>query len=110
LYTGAAEYMQWVITPVSAVSVHHCILRLVGRWQPWVGIIRFSIHEAIPIGLLVLFLLKNPEPKAIRNLKDIFTNAVKSIKNRQLFGIFFASAANFILLYGAHVTYLRNFY
>jgi predicted MFS family arabinose efflux permease len=64
---------------------------------------------AIPIGLLVLFLLKNPEPKGDRNLKEYLQNAVKSIKNRQLFGIFFASAANFILLYGAHVTYLPIF-
>lgn len=61
---------------------------------------------AIPIGLLVLFLLKNPEPKGDRNLKEYLRNAVKSLKNRQIFGLFFASAANFILLYGAHITYL----
>lgn len=64
---------------------------------------------AIPIGLLVLFLLKNPEPKGDRNLREYLRNALKSIRNRQIFGLFFASAANFVLLYGAHVTYLPIF-
>jgi len=61
---------------------------------------------AIPIGLLVLFVLHNPEPKGERNLKEYLRNAQKVIKNRQLVGLFIASAANFILLYGAYVTYL----
>lgn len=61
---------------------------------------------AIPIGLLVLFFLKNPEPKGDRNLKAYLQNALKVLKNRQILGLFIASAANFILLYGAHVTYL----
>lgn len=61
---------------------------------------------AIPIGLVVLFALKNPEPKGDRNLKEYLRNGLKSIRNRQLFGLFIASAANFILLYGAYVTYL----
>lgn len=61
---------------------------------------------AIPVGLLVLFFLKNPEPKGERNLKEYLMNALTSLKNRQLFGLFIASAANFLLLYGAYVTYL----
>lgn len=61
---------------------------------------------AIPIGLLVLFALKNPEPKNERNLGEDLRNAVKLLKNRQLVGLFIASAANFVLLYGAYVTYL----
>ena len=61
---------------------------------------------AIPVGLLVLFFLKNPEPKGERNLKEYLLNALASLKNRQLFGLFIASAANFFLLYGAYVTYL----
>lgn len=64
---------------------------------------------AIPIGLLVLFFLKNPEPKGDRNLKAYLQNALKVLKNRQIVGLFIASAANFILLYGAHVTYLPIF-
>jgi MFS family permease len=61
---------------------------------------------AIPIGLLVLFALKNPEPQGERNLQEYLRNAGKVLKNRQLAGLFIASAANFILLYGAYVTYL----
>jgi MFS family permease len=63
---------------------------------------------AIPVGLLVLFGLKNPEPQGQRNLKVYLQNALKTIKNRQLFGLFIASAANFVLLYGAYVTYLPS--
>jgi len=61
---------------------------------------------AIPLGLLVLFALKNPEPQGDRNLKQYLNNAVKVLKNRHLFGLFIASAANFVFLYGAYVTYL----
>ena len=61
---------------------------------------------AIPIGLVVLFALKNPEPKGERNLREYLINARGILKNRQLAGLFIASAANFILLYGAYVTYL----
>ncbi|MEJ1930427.1 MFS transporter [Nostoc sp. NIES-2111] len=61
---------------------------------------------AIPIGLLVIFGLNNPEPKGDRNLREYLTNAGKVLKDRRLFGLFTASAANFVLLYGAYVTYL----
>ncbi|BAY27007.1 major facilitator transporter [Calothrix sp. NIES-2100] len=60
---------------------------------------------AIPIGLLVFFALNNPEPKGDRNLKEYLKNAAKILKNRRLFGLFIASSANFVLLYGAYVTY-----
>lgn len=63
---------------------------------------------AIPVGILVLFGLKNPEPQGQRNLKVYLRNAVKALKNRQLIGLFIASAANFVLLYGAYVTYLPS--
>ncbi|MBD2679075.1 MULTISPECIES: MFS transporter [Nostoc] len=61
---------------------------------------------AIPLGLIVLFRLKNPEPQGDRNFKDYLRNALKVLKNRRLFGLFIASAANFVFLYGAYVTYL----
>ncbi len=63
---------------------------------------------AIPVGLLVLFGLKNPEPQGQRNLQAYLSNALVALKNRQLFGLFIASAANFVLLYGAYVTYLPS--
>ncbi|MFN6565754.1 MFS transporter [Dendronalium sp. ChiSLP03b] len=61
---------------------------------------------AIPIGLLVLFALKNPEPKGDRNRQVDLINTAKVLKNRKLFGLFIASAGNFVLLYGAYITYL----
>lgn len=61
---------------------------------------------AIPVALLVLFVLDNPEPKGDRNLKQYLRNAGKVLQNRRLFGLFIASAGNFILLYGAYITYL----
>ncbi len=60
---------------------------------------------AIPIGLLVLFSLKNPELKSEQNLKEYFSNAWKSIKNRQVIGLFLASVITFIMLYGSYLTY-----
>jgi len=61
---------------------------------------------AIPIGLLVLLGLKNPEPKGERNLKEYLKNALIVLRNRQFFGLFIATAASFVLLYGAYITYL----
>ncbi|RCJ17616.1 MFS transporter [Nostoc sp. ATCC 43529] len=61
---------------------------------------------AIPLGLLVLLRLNNPEPQGDRNLKDYLRNALKVLKNRKLLGLFIASTANFVFLYGAYVTYL----
>ncbi|MBG1239693.1 MFS transporter [Nostoc sp. NZL] len=61
---------------------------------------------AIPIGLLVLFSLKNPEPKSKQNFIEYVRNAWGSVRNRQFFGIFFSTVATFMLLYGAYVTYL----
>lgn len=61
---------------------------------------------AIPIGLLVLFVLDNPEPRGEQNLREYLSNAWKVLKNRQMLGLFLGSAANFVLLYGAYITYL----
>ena len=61
---------------------------------------------AIPVALLVWFGLKNPEPTGEKPLKVDLFDALKSLKNRQLAGLFLASTAQFILLYGALRTYL----
>ena len=60
---------------------------------------------AIPIGLLVLFSLKNPELRNEQDLKEYFSNAWQSIKNRRVVGLFLASVITFIMLYGAYLTY-----
>ncbi len=60
---------------------------------------------AIPVGLLVLFSLKNPEPKKEQNLKKYLTSAWKNIKNRQVVVLFVASVITFIIFYGVYFTY-----
>lgn len=60
---------------------------------------------AIPVALIVLFSLKNPEPKNPQTLKEYLGGAWKSIKRIEVFGIFTASVLTFILLYGAYLTF-----
>ena len=60
---------------------------------------------AIPVGLLVLFSLKNPEPKKEEHLKEYLSNVWQSIKNRQVVGLFIATVITFIIFYGAYLTY-----
>ncbi|ARV57820.1 MFS transporter [Nostocales cyanobacterium HT-58-2] len=61
---------------------------------------------AIPIGLLVWFSLKNPEPKSHLNFIEYLKMALGNFKNRSFFGLFVSTVATFVLLYGAYVTYL----
>ncbi len=60
---------------------------------------------AIPVGLLVLFSLKNPEPRREQHLKEYLGNVWMSIKNRQVAGLFLASGITFIIFYGVYFTY-----
>ncbi len=59
----------------------------------------------IPVGLLVLFSLKNPEPRKEQHLKEYLGNVWRSIKNRQVVGLFLASGITFIIFYGVYFTY-----
>ncbi len=61
---------------------------------------------AIPVGLLVLFSLHSPEPKSEQNLKEYLRSALISLKNRQFVGLFVSTAATFILVYGAYISYI----
>ncbi len=60
---------------------------------------------AIPVGLIVLFFLKNPEPAATQSLGAYLRSALKSLQNRYALLLFGASLMVFILLYGAYLTY-----
>jgi MFS transporter, ACDE family, multidrug resistance protein len=60
---------------------------------------------AVPIALLVLFSLKNPEPRSDQLLKDYLSGAWQSIKNRQVIGLFIAGVMTFMILYGSYLTY-----
>lgn len=60
---------------------------------------------AIPVGLLVITSLKNPEPESEQKLKDYLISTWQSIKNVQVIGIFLTSVVTFIILYGSYLTY-----
>jgi MFS family permease len=61
---------------------------------------------AIPVGLLVLFVLQNPEPKNSQPLSGYLRGIWKVLHNRQVAGLFIATLAIFIILYGSYLTYL----
>jgi len=60
---------------------------------------------AIPVGLAVLFWLRNPEPKQAQTLREYLGGVWKSVARREVLGLFTVSAMTFILLYGSLLTY-----
>jgi ACDE family multidrug resistance protein len=61
---------------------------------------------AIPVGLLVMHYLKNPEPKNEQGLKEYMGRAWQGVKDRSVLGIFMASTITFVVIYGGYQTYL----
>ncbi len=65
---------------------------------------------AVPIALVVLFSLHNPEPENDQGLKEFFANVVKNLwprlKNVKVLGVLMASLVSFVLLFGAQLAYL----
>ena len=60
---------------------------------------------AVPLGFLILFSLKNPEPKAKLSFKEYISQALDGIKRRQVVVLLAASSITFIILYGSYLTY-----
>lgn len=75
-------------------------LAMLGWYYPFI----LSI-AAIPVGLLVLFSLKNPEPKKEQHIREYLSNAWQSIKNLQVVGLFIVSTVTFFILFGSFLTY-----
>ena len=61
---------------------------------------------AIPIGLVVLYALKNPEPENHTGFREYLRGAWKGIRNKRVIGLFIASIMTFIILYGPILTLL----
>ncbi len=61
---------------------------------------------AVPIALLVLFSLHNPDVHNEQSLKEYFGNVWGRLKVRQVPGLLFASLATFIILFGPQIYYL----
>ncbi len=64
---------------------------------------------AIPVGLLALFTLKNPEPEVTEDFFPYLHAAWKSMKNLRVLTYFTANLFTFIILYGAFLTFLPVF-
>lgn len=79
-------------------------LAMLGWYYPFV-----LFFIGVPVGFLVLFSLKNPEPKGEQNLREYLKNAWAGIKKLQVMGLFLASVVTFIILYGAYLTYFPLF-
>lgn len=61
---------------------------------------------AIPVGLLVLFSLDNPEPGGEQSLKQYFRDVRDSLRDRRTAGLLCATLVTFVILYGPQITYL----
>ncbi len=59
----------------------------------------------VPIGFLVLFFLRNPEPRSSGNLAAYLTGTWGYLKNIRTLSAFLAGVIGFILLYGGPLTY-----
>ena len=75
-------------------------LALLGWYYPF-----FLPLLAIPVGLVSIFVLKNPEPVSVLGFDEYMRGALKVIRNRHVIGLFFVSVATFVILYGSLLTY-----
>lgn len=64
---------------------------------------------AVPVGILVIVSLNNPEPERRQNLKEYLKSTWKSFQNKEVAGLFTASLITFIILYGTALTYFPFF-
>lgn len=60
---------------------------------------------ALPIGLLALFFLKNPEPKNEETMRDYLKGTWSYLGNMKIAGLFSAGFLSFLIMYGAYLTY-----
>ncbi len=75
-------------------------LALLGWFYPF-----FLTLVAIPVGLIVLTKLDNPEPDNHKNIKSYLGDILKALKSKTVIGLFAANFLTFIILYGGYLTY-----
>jgi ACDE family multidrug resistance protein len=61
---------------------------------------------AVPVGFLVLFALKSPEPKNRQRLASYFADVWQNVRERSIIGLFICGLISFIILYGSYLTYI----
>jgi len=60
---------------------------------------------AIPTALMVIFWLKNPEPKNHQNFGNYLRNTWKNINKKTVWGLFIINVLLFVILYGSFLSY-----
>lgn len=61
---------------------------------------------AIPVGLVVLLFLDNPEPRGEDGLRQYLAHVRDSLRDRLTVGLLAATMVTFVILYGPMITYL----
>ncbi len=61
---------------------------------------------AIPVGLLVIFKLPEPEIEKVSDIKQYLRDISLNIIKKEVIGIFILGVLTFIILYGAFITYM----
>ena len=61
---------------------------------------------AIPIAIVVMFSLHNPEPRNDDRLRDYFGSVWENLYDREVLGLTCASLLTFIVLFGPQISYL----
>jgi MFS family permease len=64
---------------------------------------------AIPVALLVLFSLRNPESHNEQDLKEYAGNIWESVRDRRVVGLFCSTLVTFVILFGPLISYLPIF-
>jgi MFS transporter, ACDE family, multidrug resistance protein len=77
------------------------LLATLGWFYPF-----FLPFLAIPIALVVLFSLHNPEPLNDERLKDYLGSVWENLRDREVLGLVGASLLTFIVLFGPQISYL----
>jgi ACDE family multidrug resistance protein len=61
---------------------------------------------AIPIGVFVLFSLRNPEPENEQGLKEYFGSVWEHLRDREVVGLVGLSLLTFVILFGPQLSFL----
>lgn len=76
-------------------------LALLGWFYPF-----FLSLLAIPVGLLVMRYLENPEPENGQRVSKYLTEVWSTLRSLEVLGLFAANFLTFIMLYGGYLTFL----
>ncbi len=61
---------------------------------------------ALPVALLVLFKLDNPEPECKQSIRDYFKETWSIVKKPKILVLFTAGVMNFFIIYGVWITFI----